>query len=314
MTLEQIIDAQKRIAPHIIKTPLVPIERLQSILGFVPWLKLENMQNIGAFKIRGAMNAALLLSQEDIDRGFITASSGNHGRAVAYAAKALGTKALILLPNTVSRAKLEGIQALGAQTRLVEPQKRIEIALDVAQKEGLTFIHPYNDENVICGQGSLGLEIMAQLPGVKRILVPMGGGGLISGIALAVKFSRPEIEIIGLEPAAVPKFSQNIRSETIHSVKEFPSIADALLSNKPGSIPLVVARKYVDRIISVEEGPLKEAYRLLLQEGKIYCEPSSAIGFGAVLQGEFRSSEMEDSVFLISGGNILPEMISAIIE
>lgn len=314
MTLVQIKAAQKRIKPHIIKTPLIPLERLQSILGFTPWVKLENLQNIGAFKIRGAMNAALLLSQEDIHRGFITASSGNHGRAVAYAAKALGTKALILLPNTVSRAKLDGIKSLGAQTRLVEPQKRIEIAMDVAEKEGLTFIHPFNDENVICGQGSLGLEIIEQFPGVKRILVPMGGGGLISGIALAIKLTQPDIEIIGLEPAAVPKFSLNINSTLIHSVMESPSIADALLTNKPGSIPLDIVRKYVDRIISVKEAPLKEAYRLLVQEGKIYCEPSSAIGLGAVLQGELDIANMEDSVFLISGGNILPEMISDILK
>lgn len=313
MNLKEIINAQKRIAPHIIRTPLIPIERLEDILGFTPWVKLENMQNIGAFKIRGAMNATLLLGKEDINRGFITASSGNHGRALAYAAKVLNTKALILLPNTVSRAKLEGIKALGAQTKLVEAQKRIEIAMDIAEKEGLTFIHPFNDENVIYGQGTLGLEIVEQFPQVKRILIPMGGGGLISGIALAIKLTRPDIEIIGLEPAAVPKFSLNINSEIIHSVAEAPSIADALLTNKPGKIALDMVRKYVDRIISVKEAPLKEAYRLLIQEGKIYCEASSAIGFGAILQGELPSSDMENSVFLISGGNILPDMISTIL-
>lgn len=313
MNLKEIINAQKRIAPYIIRTPLIPIERLEDSLGFTPWVKLENMQNIGAFKIRGAMNATLLLSKEEINRGFITASSGNHGRALAYAAKVLNTKALILLPNTVSRAKLEGIKALGAQTKLVEPQKRIEIAMEMAEKEGLTFIHPFNDENVIYGQGSLGLEIVEQFPLVKRILIPMGGGGLISGIALAIKLTRPDIEIIGLEPAAVPKFSLNMNSKTIHSVAEAPSIADGLLTNKPGKIALDLVRKYVDRIISVKEAPLKEAYRLLIEEGKIYCEASSAIGLAAVLQGEFPSSDMENSVFLISGGNVLPDMISTIL-
>lgn len=314
MNLEEIKKARARISPHIIKTPLIPLNRLEEMLGFTPWVKLENMQNIGAFKIRGAMNAALLLSKSQAQNGLITASSGNHGRAVAYAAKILATKCLILLPNTVSSAKHEGIKSLGAQTKLVEPQRRIEIGLEIAKEKGLTFIHPFNDKDVINGQGSLGLEIIEQLPQIKRILVPMGGGGLISGISLALKQARPDIEIIGLEPAAVPKFSQNLHSKTIHSVSEKLSIADALLTNTPGEIALEVVRKYVDQVISVEETYLKKAYQLLTQEGKIYCEPSSAIGFGAVLQGEFHLKDMENSVFLISGGNILPGMIAEILD
>lgn len=314
MKYESFLEARKRIEPYIIKTPLIPLERLRDLLGFTPWVKLENMQNIGAFKIRGAMNAALQLRPEEIKEGFITASSGNHGKAVAYAAKLLHTRALILLPDTVSPVKLEGVRSLGAQTQLVEPQKRIDIAEKIAREKGLTFIHPYNDVHVIGGQGTLGLEMIEQHPGLKRILVPMGGGGLISGIALAVKLIRPDIEIIGLEPAAVPKFSQNLSAPTLHHVAEEPSIADALLSNKPGVLALDIVRQYVDRVISVKEAPLKEAYRLLLEEGKIYCEPSSAIGFGALIQGELQNAQMEDSVFVISGGNIVPEMIPSLLK
>ncbi len=313
MNYKDIAQAKKRIDPYIIETPLIALSRLEDKLGFIPYVKLENLQNIGAFKIRGAMNAALQLDEEKIKSGLITASSGNHGRAVAYAAKMLDTRALILLPNTVTPTKLKAVQELGAKTMLVEPQKRIEIAEEIAKKEGYTFLHPFNDRDVIAGQGSLGIEIIKQLPQTKRVLVPMGGGGLIGGIALAVKHLNPEIEIIGLEPAAVPKFSYNLKRNEIEAVEEKPSIADALLSNRPGSLPLEIARKYVDRVISVQEEPLKEAYKLLLEEGRVYCEPSSALGFGALVQGEFKDIDMADSVFLISGGNISLDLINKIL-
>lgn len=304
MELEELIKAKSRIEDYVIKTPLIPLERLENRLGFTPWLKLENLQNIGAFKIRGAMNAALQLSQEELDKGFITASSGNHGRAVAYAAKVLNTKALILLPNTVSQIKHQAIKDLGAQTLLVEPQKRIEIAQQISKEEQLYFIHPYNDMDVIIGQASLGLEILDQHPSTKRIFVPMGGGGLVSGILLAVKAINPDVEVIGLEPAAVPKFSSNLNKETIEAVKESPSIADALLSNKPGSLALEIVRKNLDRLISVEETYIKDAFRLLLEEGKILAEPSSAIGLASILQERESFYDLEDNVFIISGGNI----------
>lgn len=304
MNKERFVEAQKRIRDYVIKTPLIPLERLGDTLGFVPWVKLENMQNIGAFKIRGAMNAALQLTREELSKGLITASSGNHGRAVSYAAKKLGVEALIVLPNTVKEAKLKGVQELGALTKLVEPQQRIRIAMEIAQNKGYTFIHPFDDEKVIVGQGTLGLEILEQFPEVKRIVVPMGGGGLISGIAMAIKAIQPQIEIVGLEPKAVPKFSENLHRAIPEPVKESPSIADALLSNLPGSIALGVAKKYIDEIYSIEEQHIRKGYEFLLQQGKIFSEPSSAIGFGACFQGCFEGKNMENTVFLISGGNI----------
>lgn len=313
MNYKDIFSARKRIDKYIIKTPLIPLERLSQSLGFTPYVKLENLQNIGAFKIRGAMNAALKLGKEELSKGLITASSGNHGRAVAYAAKMLGTKALILLPSTVTSTKLKAIEELGARTMLVEPQKRIEIAQEISSKEGYHFIHPYNDEDVISGQGSLGLEILDQLPSTKRVLVPMGGGGLISGITLAIKEHNPQVEIIGLEPAAVPKFTINLSESKIISAPEKPSIADALLSNRPGSIALGVARSHIDRIISVEEEPLRKAYKFLVEEGRVYCEPSSAIGFGALIQGALSGLDMSSSVFVISGGNISLDLINKIL-
>ena len=314
MKIDQIFQARERIAPYTITTPLIPLERLEDRLGFVPWVKLENLQNMGAFKIRGAMNAVLRLSPDDRERGLITASSGNHGRAVALAAYQLGVPALIVLPNTVRSLKLREIEKLGAKTLLVEPQERLEIARQIAEEEGYSMIHPFDQADVIAGQGTIGLEILDQFPEVKNVFVPMGGGGLISGIASAIKALQPEVKVIGLETAAVPKFSQNMKNVIPVTVSEKPSIADALLSNKPGKLPLELVKKHVDQIISVEEEPLRDGFRLLIEEGRIIAEPSSAIGIGAVLQGALNDLNLADSVFVISGGNISPQDIWSILK
>lgn len=304
MQLSHILEAKDRIKPYALVTPLIPIERLNEHLGFTPWVKLESLQSMGAFKIRGAMNAALKLSPEQLAHGLITASSGNHGRAVALAAKLLGVPSFIVLPETVTQFKREEIEKLGAKTLLVSPQERIRIAQEISDKDGYQFIHPYDHEDVLAGQGTIGLEILEQHPSVKTVFVPMGGGGLIGGISLAIKSLRPDVTVIGLEPAAVPKFSHNLNRETPLPVEVEPSIADALMSNKPGLLPLAIVKKHVDRVISVKEEFLKQAYSLLLQDGRIWCEPSSSIGFGAILQGELNDFDLTDSVFVISGGNI----------
>ncbi len=314
MKIDQIFQARERIAPYTLTTPLIPLERLEDRLGFVPWVKLENLQNMGAFKIRGAMNAVLRLSPDDRERGLITASSGNHGRAVALAAYQLGVPALIVLPNTVRSLKLREIEKLGAKTLLVEPQERLEIARQIAEEEGYSMIHPFDQADVIAGQGTIGLEILDQFPEVKNVFVPMGGGGLISGIASAIKALQPEVKVIGLETAAVPKFSQNMKNVIPVTVSEKPSIADALLSNKPGKLPLELVKKHVDQIISVEEEPLRDGFRLLIEEGRIIAEPSSAIGIGAVLQGTLNDLNLANSVFVISGGNISPQDIWSILK
>lgn len=314
MKIDQIFQARERIAPYALTTPLIPLERLEEQLGFVPWVKLENMQNMGAFKIRGAMNAVLKLSSDDRKKGLITASSGNHGRAVALAAYQLGVPALIVLPNTVLELKRNAIEKLGAKTMLVEPQERLDIARQIAREEGYSMIHPFDNEDVIAGQGTIGLEILDQLPEVQNVFVPMGGGGLISGIASAIKLLNPEVKVIGMEPAGVPKFSQNLKNTSPQAVAERPSIADALLSNKPGQQPLELVKKYVDEIISVEEKPLKDAFRLLLEEGRILAEPSSAITFGALLQGSLDHLNLANSVFVISGGNVSLEDIHRILK
>lgn len=309
MKIDQIFQARERIAPYALTTPLIPLERLEDSLGFVPWVKLENLQNMGAFKIRGAMNAVLSLSSDDRQKGLITASSGNHGRAVALAAHQLGVPAMIVLPNTVLKLKRDEIEKLGAKTMLVEPQERLDIAKQIAKDEGFTMIHPFDDEDVIAGQGTIGLEILDQLPEVQNVFVPMGGGGLIAGIASAIKLLNPAVKVVGMEPAAVPKFTKNINNEIPVAVPDKPSIADALLSNKPGRRPLELVQKYVDDIISVEEAFLKDGYRLLIEQGRIVAEPSSAITFGALLQGALDHYHLANSVFVISGGNIsLPDI------
>lgn len=297
--LSSIQEARERIRDFVFSTPLLPVERLKEALGFTPYLKLENLQSMGAFKIRGAANAVLSLSEETRRLGVVTASSGNHGRALATMAKALEIPCTIFLPDTVTAKKLQNIKSLGVAIKLVDPLERIPLAQSYARDHGMHFVHPFDQEEVIYGQGTIGLELLEQKPNLRQVFVPIGGGGLIAGITLAMKQLKPEIKVIGLEPAKVPKVSSALRDLPCEVQ---PTLADALMTPKLGTIPLSIIRDQVDEIITVEDKFMIEALALLTEVGLI-VEPSSSIGIAACLQKGPLGSEMEDSAFIISGGN-----------
>ena len=309
-TVQTVREARERIRDYVTETPLLRMEALDEYLGCQVYLKLENMQKIGAFKFRGAMNKIQTLTEEELSRGIVAASSGNHGKALAYGAKAKGTKATIIMPRTAPQMKVDAIKALGAEVILCEAVERFEVAARVCEEKGSTMVPPYDDHDVMAGQGTLGLEIMEQCPDVDVVIVPASGGGLIGGVATAVKGvageKSREVKVYGAEPSVLPRYIASLEADEPVAVPmpEQKSVADALVSNRPGLKCFPVVRDHVDKFAAVEDKYMLKAMKMLLMEGKLLAEPSSCIGMGAVLQGTL-SVKPEDKVcFVISGGNL----------
>jgi threonine dehydratase len=317
ITLDDVCTAQGRIRGIASRTPLIEMEDLPAASGGDRrrlFLKPENQQPIGAFKLRGAYNKIASLSKEERERGVITYSSGNHGQGVAYAARALGVKAVIVMPANAPAIKRDATAALGAEIVFVGPgsAERQLKAEEQAAQYGYVMVPPYNDEQIIAGQGTIGLEILEDLPDVEVILAPVGGGGMISGVATAVKLSKPSVKIIGVEPELAGDAQASLRAGKI---VQFPAgevsrtIADGLRTQSLGAINFEHIRRYVDDIITVSEHEIREAVRLLAANPKTVAEPSGAVAVAGFLfhADEFPKAKL--SVAVISGGNIDPKML-----
>lgn len=309
LTLEKIRAARERISRYAVKTPLLRLGSMDRYLGCKVYIKPECMQVTGSFKFRGAVNKALSLTPEQLGRGIVALSSGNHGRAISYAAKLLGAKATIVMPLAAPAIKVKAIQALGAEIIQCEPQDRAAVAEKICAEKGAVMVHPYNDEDIMAGQGTAGLEIAEQCPELDKLIIPVSGGGLFSGVSSAVKALLPKAEVYGAEPAAIPRYSVSIKAGAPVAVPYKKSVADALITVIPGDkcFPYVAAN--ADCITAVEDEYLLKGMKLLLTEGKILCEPSSAIGIGAVLQGRVSVRPEDNVCFLISGGNVAYEQL-----
>lgn len=279
---------------------------MKSILNPKP----ECLQTTGAFKLRGAMNKMLMLSPEELARGIVAASSGNHGRAIAYGARLLGTKATIVMPFSASQLKVDAIKDLGAEVVQCETSERFEVAERLCKERGATMVPPFNDEDVMSGQGTAGLEIIAQNPDLNAVIVPVSGGGLIGGVATAIKELSPSVKVFGAEPALLPRYSMSLVAGQPTKVPQNKTVADALVAQIPGEVCFPYVQKYVDQIYDVDEDYILKARKLLLMEGKILCEPSSAIGIGAILQGLIKFLPEDKVCFLISGGNLAFSQLS----
>lgn len=277
-------------------------------------LKPENQQPIGAFKLRGAYNKIASLSQAERSRGVISYSSGNHAQGVAYAARALKTKAVIVMPSNAPQIKREATAKLGAEIVTVGPgsDERKAKAEELAAQHGYAIVPPYNDEKIIAGQGTIGLEILEDLAEVETVLSPVGGGGLISGVAAALKLTNPKIKVIGVEPELAADAQASLRSGRI---VQFPAeqvsrtIADGLRTQSIGPINFEHIRAYVDDIITVTENEIRAAMKLLAQNPQTIAEPSGAVATAGFL---FRADQLPKTklnVAIISGGNIEPAML-----
>ncbi len=299
-----------------VRTPLVEAPQLGGDSGSRRlFLKLENLQPIGAFKLRGAYNKIASLRDEERARGVVSYSSGNHAQGVAYAARALRTKAVIVMPGNAPSIKLESTAGLGAEIVKVGPgseERRLK-AEELAARHGYAIIPPYNDEKIIAGQGTMGLEILEQLPQVEVVLVPVGGGGMISGTAAAIKLSNPAVKVIGVEPALAADAQASFRSgRLVHLTAEevTRTVADGLRTQSIGELNFEHIRAFADDIITVSEQEIRSAMAQLANNPKTVAEPSGAVAVAGFL---FHAEELPKATIyaaVISGGNIEPAMLS----
>lgn len=304
VTLEDIKRAKQRIAPYVFETPLIRLACLDETLGCAVYIKAENLQKTYSFKLRGAMNKLLSLSPQELSRGVVSASSGNHGKGIAYGAKLLGAKAVIVVPDTTTAVKVEGIRALGAEVVQCKKLERYDVARRLSEEHGYTLAHPFDDELIIAGQGTVGLEIMEQQPDINAVFVPLSGGGLLSGVAAAVKALSPHTKVIGAEPAILPRYAQSLKAGRPVAVPERDTLADALPATEPGERNFPIIQAYTDQIVGVGEEYIARAVKLLLSKAKILAEPSSAIGIGAILEGLISVKKEDNVCFVISSGNV----------
>jgi threonine dehydratase len=280
-------------------------------------LKPENQQPIGAFKLRGAYNKIASLPPADRARGVITYSSGNHAQGVAYAARSLGVKAVIVMPNNAPVVKREATAALGAEIVFVGPAslERQKKAEELAALHGYAIVPPYNDEQIIAGQGTMGLEIIEDLPEVGIVLAPVGGGGMLSGIATAVKLSNPKIKVIGVEPELAADAQASFRKGSIVQLSAEDvtrTAADGLRTQSIGPLNFELIRRHVDDIITVSEAEIQKAMRLLARNPKTTAEPSGAVAVAGFLYHREQLPQSPVSVAVISGGNIEPAVLAEI--
>jgi threonine dehydratase len=317
VTRNDILEAQDRLRGVTVRTGL--IQALLAEDGAGPdsrklYLKPENLQPIGAFKLRGAYNKIASLSAEERSRGVITYSSGNHGQGVAYAARALGAKAVIVMPGNAPAIKREATASLGAEIVLVGPgslERQIK-AEELSAQYGYVIVPPFNDEKIVAGQGTMGLEILEDLPEVETVLVPVGGGGMLSGVATAIKLSKPGVKVIGVEPELAADAQASLRAgKIVQSSAETVSrtIADGLRTQSIGPINFEHIRRYVDDIVTVGEDEIREAMLWLATNPKTVAEPSGAVAVAGFLFHEDQLPKTTMNVAIISGGNVDPKIL-----
>jgi threonine dehydratase len=319
ITLADILEARRRIRGIATRTGLIEINLsdLASGDGRRLFLKPENQQPIGAFKLRGAYNKVASLSGDERKRGVITYSSGNHAQGVAYAARALGVKSIIVMPANAPAIKRKATEALGAEIVLVGPgsAERQRKAEELAARHGYVMVPPYNDEWIIAGQGTIGLEILEDLPEVETVFAPVGGGGMISGVATAMKLSKPSVKVIGVEPELAADAQASLRAGTI---VQFPAdevsrtIADGLRTQSIGPLNFEHMRRHVDDIVTVTEDEIRESVRLLAANPNTVAEPSGAVAVAGFLFRRDQLPKTKLNVAIISGGNIDPKILEEI--
>jgi threonine dehydratase len=313
ITLSDLHSAQSRLEGVTVHTKLIEFKLCDADPRRL-LLKPENQQPIGAFKLRGAYNKIASLSEEERKRGVISYSSGNHAQGVAYAARALKVKSVIVMPNNAPLIKREATAKLGAEIVLVGPgsdERKIK-AEELAAQHGYVIVPPYNDEKIIAGQGTIGLEILEDFPEVEAIYSPVGGGGLISGVAAAIKLTNPKVKVIGVEPALAADAQASLRAG---KVVQFPAeevsrtLADGLRTQSIGDINFEHIRKYVDDIITVTEDEIRQAMKYLSANPATVAEPSGAVSVAGFIFHADRLPRTKQNVAIISGGNIEPGML-----
>jgi threonine dehydratase len=314
VTAEAIREAAGAIAGAIVDTPCVASRTLAEVTGAAEvWLKFENLQFTASFKERGALSKLLGLSTREREAGVLAASAGNHAQAVAYHARQLGMRAVIAMPRFTPHVKVARTRDYGAEVILTGEtfDEARAVALALAQERGLTVVHPYDDERVICGQGTIALEMLKRAPGIDTLVIPVGGGGLIAGIAVAARDIAPGIEVIGVQTSGFPSMRCALRGETARCASS--SIAEGIAVKQPGALTLPIVRAFVNEVLLAEDGDIEHAIVLLLEIEKTVVEGAGAAGLAALLahRERFRGRKIG---LVLSGGNIDPLVLADIIE
>lgn len=304
--------AEARIRPLVPETPLLRAWDLEASLGQPLWLKCENLQRTGSFKVRGALNWLLTASEQELGAGLVTVSAGNHAIALAWAAAMRQVPLTVVMPEGTSELKIRRTRALGAEV-IVHGwiQQAVAHCHELRQQRGLTLVHPYNDVRIMAGQGTVGLELLRRQPELKRVLCPIGGGGLISGIGLAIKAARPDIELIGVEPeGAATMLNAWQQQDAGASLATVDTWAASLAPAVVGDCTYAASRQVVDRIVTVSEAGIREATRMLLTETRLYVEPGASVGLAALLEQQVAVEPGSATALVVTGGNLDLDQVS----
>ncbi len=314
-SLRDIEEAEGRIRQHIPTTPLEYSGRLSESLGREIYLKLEVFHPIRVFKIRGALNKLMTLGDSALRKGVVTASSGNHGLAIAYASRKFGVKAVICVPENVNPQKLAAIQEQGAEIiRFGSGYDETYLnALKTAEQRQMTFVHAFNDKDVIAGQGTCGLEIARQRGDIDSAVVPIGGGGLISGVSIALKQSLDSVMVYGAETTAIPSMFESLEQGKLVHVSPKATIADGMQASVPGNLTFEAATRFVDKIGLIEDSQIEDAIYELLSKARILAEPAGASPLAAA-RGPLQKERGERMALVISGGNISLSLLTKILN
>jgi threonine dehydratase len=315
VTLAAVRQARERIREYIYNSPCRESAELSMMTGENLHLKLDNLQRTGAFKERGALNKILTLSNDEKRRGVITASAGNHAQAVAYHACARGIKAQIVMPLMTPLVKVSATRGFGAEVVLhgANYDESYLFALASCAEQGMTFLHPFDDAEVINGQGSIGLELLEQVPDLEAVVVPVGGGGLISGVACAIKESNPKVRVVGVQTERLPSMLRATEAGHPVTIPASATVADGIAVRRAGDVTLPLVQRYVDEIVTVDEEEIANAILVLLEKEKTLAEGAGAVAIASLLQHK-TSLNGQKTAALVCGGNIDVSLLAKIIE
>lgn len=316
ITLSMIREAQEHLKGVAQRTPLNPSTTISHLTKCNAFLKMENLQRTGSFKLRGAYNKVASLTEKERRHGIVAASAGNHAQGVALAAKEYGVQATICMPEVAPLSKIEATSNHGANVVLKGQffDEAFAKAIELQNEKKLTFCHPFNDPMVIAGQGTIGLEILEDLPNTDVIVVPIGGGGLIAGIAIAAKSLKPDIRIVGVQTDNMPSMKESLRQHELTKVEMKSSLADGITVAIPGDLTFNIVEQYVDEIVTVMEAEISHAVLFLLEKIKTVAEGAGACSVAALLEGKIEGIEGKNVVAVISGGNIDVNKVGQIIN
>jgi threonine dehydratase len=306
--LSEIRAAADRLAGAIHRTPLLSAQSIGARAGVELWLKCECFQKTGSFKTRGALNKVLSLTAAERARGLVTVSAGNHAQAVAWAARRVGAPCAVVMPTAAPRSKLDAVRGYGAEVVLHDDRATLFDKLrEVEQARGLTFVHPFDDPVVLAGAGTVGLEIVEDAPQIDAVIVPVGGGGLLGGVASVIKASAPRTQVVAVELEAGPGLGPALAAGKPVPAPRPDTLADGMTPPFVGALPLAIAREAVDRIVTVSESEIIEAMGLLMTRAKLYVEGSGAAATAALVSGKLGLANGARVVAIVSGGNVDPE-------